>query len=342
MKRFKNLRKVLIIAEAGVNHNGSEKIAYKLIDQAKKCGADIVKFQIFNATNLSTKTLKKPNYIKKNFSLKRKSQFEILKKLELRLHQMNKISNYCKKKKIEFLLSPFDIQSIINLKKLNLKRVKIPSGEINNYPYLKEIAKLNKKIILSTGMSFMHEIKDAINTLTLNGIKKKKITILHCTTDYPTSFKDVNLDAINSIKKHFNLQVGYSDHTTGIEVPIAAVANGATVIEKHFTLNKKMIGPDHKASLEPEEFKNMVKCIRNIEKAIGNGVKKPAKSEIKNRKLVRKSIVASEEIIIGQKFSTNNLTTKRPGSGISPMSWKKLIGKKSKKNYKVDDLIKIQ
>lgn len=339
MKQYSLPKKVLIIAEIGVNHNGSEKLAYKLIDKAKACGADIVKFQLFKTDKLIIKKSNKPNYIKKNNQLSNKSQYEILKSLEFSLGTFKRLFNYCKKIKIEFLLSPFDLESIREIKKLNLKRIKIPSGEINNLPYLKEVAKLKKEIILSTGMSNLKEINDALKVLIKSGINKRKITLLHCNTDYPSKFEDVNLSAMISIRKTFNIRVGYSDHTLGIEVPIAATALGATVIEKHFTLKKDMNGPDHKASLEPQEFKAMVKCIKNISSSYGNGKKIPTNSEKKNIKLVRKSIVASTLINQGDYFSEKNITIKRPGNGLSPMMWNKLIGKKSKKKYKPDDLI---
>ena len=339
MKQYSFPKKVLIIAEIGVNHNGSEKLAYKMIDKAKDCGADIVKFQLFKTDKLIIKKSSKPNYIKKNNQLSDKSQYEILKSLEFSFKTFKRLFNYCKKIKIEFLLSPFDLESIKEIKKLNLKRIKIPSGEINNLPYLKEVAKLKKEIILSTGMSNTKEINDALKVLIKSGINKDKITLLHCNTDYPSKFEDVNLSAMLSMKKMFDIRVGYSDHTLGIEVPIAATALGATIIEKHFTLKKNMNGPDHKASLEPYEFKEMVKCIKNISSSYGNGKKIPTNSEKQNIKLVRKSIFALTLINEGDYFSEKNITIKRPGNGLSPMMWNKLIGKKSKKKYKPDDLI---
>ena len=322
MKQYSFPKKVLIIAEIGVNHNGSEKLAYKLIDKAKACGADIVKFQLFKTDKLIIKKSNKPNYIKKNNQLSNKSQYEILKSLEFSLGTFKRLFNYCKKIKIEFLLSPFDLEIIREIKKLNLKRIKIPSGEINNLPYLKEVAKLKKEIILSTGMSNLKEINDALKVLIKSGINKRKITLLHCNTDYPSKFEDVNLSAMISIRKTSNIRVGYSDHTLGIEVPI-----------------KDMNGPDHKASLEPQEFKAMVKCIKNISSSYGNGKKIPTNSEKKNIKLVRKSIFALTLINQGDYFSEKNITIKRPGNGLSPMMWNKLIGKKSKQKYKPDDLI---
>ena len=341
MKKFNSFKKVTVIAEVGVNHNGNERLAFKMIDKAKACGADIVKFQLFKTNKLIIKKSNKPLYIKKNNQLNKKTQYEILKSLELKFDCIERLSKYCKKNKIEFLLSPFDIESIKEIKKLNLKKVKIPSGEINNLPYLKEIAKLKKEIILSTGMSSIQEIRNALEILINSGINKKSITLLHCNTDYPTKFEDVNLSAMQNMRKLFNTKIGYSDHTLGIEVPIAATALGANIIEKHFTLDKKMKGPDHKASLEPHEFKEMVRCIKNISRAHGNGKKILTRSEKKNIKFVRKSIVAANFINKGEFFTEKNLTTKRPGNGLSPMMWNKIIRKKSKKSYKPDDLVNL-
>ena len=333
-----NTKKVFIIAEAGVNHNGSIELAEKLIDVASDAGANAVKFQTFRAENLVTKNAKKANYQMETTNVK-ESQFDMLKKFELDFETHKKLISYCNNKSIIFLSSPFDKESIDLLNNLGLKILKIPSGEITNLPYLRHIGKLNKKIILSTGMANINEIKYALDVLIKAGTKKNNITILHANTDYPTPMKDVNLKAMLTIGKTFNVSYGYSDHTLGIEVDIAAVALGATCIEKHFTLDCKMEGPDHKASLEPDKLKAMVNAIRNIEIALGSSIKNPSKSEIPNMKIVRKSIVAKTIIKKGDIFDENNLTIKRPGSGISPMKWDELIGTKSKKDYNEDEQI---
>ena len=331
-------KKVFIIAEAGVNHNGSIDLAKKLIDVASDSGADAVKFQTFKAENLATKNAKKANYQMETTNIK-ESQFGMLKKFELDVKTHKELIAYCNKKSIIFLSSPFDQESIDLLNNLDLDTLKIPSGEIINLPYLRHIGRLNKKIILSTGMANIDEIKGALDILTKAGTKKNNITILHANTEYPTPMEDVNLKAMETIGNMFNVSYGYSDHTLGIEVDIAAVALGATCIEKHFTLDCNMEGPDHKASLEPDRLKAMVKAIRNIELALGSSVKKPSKSEIPNIQIVRKSIVAKTSIKKGDIFSKNNLTIKRPGNGISPMRWDKLIGTKSKRDYNEDELI---
>ena len=330
---------VFIIAEAGVNHNGSISIAKRLIDIAAKAGADAVKFQTFKTENLVTKKAKKANYQKKN-SNKDQSQFHMLKKLELTPLMHKRLLSYCKKKNILFLSSPFDLSSIDFLNNLKLKIFKIPSGEITNLPYLKKIGGLNKKIILSTGMSNMNEIKNALNILVKSGTKKKNITVLHANTEYPTPIRDVNLKSMLSIGKILNVNFGYSDHTLGFEVSVAAVALGASCIEKHFTLNSNMRGPDHRASLEPKELKKMINAIRNIEIALGSSIKRPSKSEMPNIKIVRKSLVASQDIKKGEIFTEQNLTTKRPGTGLSPFKIIKFLGKRSLKNYKKDQQIK--
>jgi len=331
-------KKVFVIAEAGVNHNGSTNLAKKLIDVAIDAGVDAVKFQTFKAQNLATKYANKANYQKNLTSLK-ESQFEMLKKLELSKEIHLNLINYCKSKDIEFLSSPFDLESIDLLNDLGLKMFKIPSGEITNFPYLKYLGKLNKKIILSTGMSNMDEVKSALGILIHSGTKRNNITILHANTEYPTPMKDVNLRAMVSMGNKLNTKFGYSDHTLGIEVDIAAVAMGATCIEKHFTLDRNMEGPDHKASLEPDELKEMVRAIRNIELALGDGIKKPSQSELPNIKIARKSIVAKIKIKKGDILNANNLTIKRPGGGISPMNWDKIMNTKATKNYKEDELI---
>jgi N,N'-diacetyllegionaminate synthase len=332
--------KVQIIAEIGVNHNGDINLAKKLIDEAKNAGADSVKFQTFKAERLVTKKLKKANY--QNLNDKRdESQYSMLKRLELTLEMHKEIILYCKKRKIEFLSSGFDIESLDLLSDLGQKKFKIPSGEITNLPYLKHIAKIANSIILSTGMSNLNEIRDAIDILEKNGAIRKKITILHCTSEYPAPFNEVNLLSMNTIKKEFDVSIGYSDHTKNIEVAIAAVALGANIIEKHFTLKKELPGPDHRASLEPNEFKNMVDAIRNIEAAMGLANKKPTKSENKNKLLIRKSIVAKKTIKLGETLSISNVTIKRPGTGISPMQWNKILGRKAIRKFIKDELIEI-
>ena len=329
---------VFIIAEAGVNHNGSIDVAKKLIDVASTSGADAVKFQTFKAENLATKNARKANYQMETTNNK-ESQFNMLKKFELDIEAHKKLISYCDKKSIMFLSSPFDQDSVKLLDNLGLATFKIPSGEIINLPYLRHIGKLNKKIILSTGMANINEIKDALDALIQAGTKKKNIIVLHANTEYPTPMEDVNLKAMVTIGKTFDVSYGYSDHTLGIEVDIAAVAMGATCIEKHFTLDCNMEGPDHKASLEPDGLKAMVKAIRNIELAIGNGIKKPSKSELPNIQIVRKSIDAKTKIKKGDILSETNLAIKRPGGGISPMRWDKIINTKATKDYKEDELI---
>jgi len=332
---------VFIIAEAGVNHNGSLELAKKLVDIAVEAGADAVKFQTFKAENLVSKEAKKAKYQVKNTGSD-ESQYEMLKRLELGFDEFVELKRYCDKKGIMFLSTPFDFESIKFLDELGLEIFKIPSGEITNYPYLREIAKLKKRIILSTGMANLCEIEQAIDVIEKFGTKREHITVLHANTEYPTPFKDVNLKAMLTIKEAFKVDVGYSDHTLGIEVPIAAVAMGAIVIEKHFTLDKNMDGPDHRASLEPNELKAMVKAIRNIEIALGNGIKKPSKSESKNIEIARKVIVAKKDIKKGEKFSEENLTVKRvKGKGINPMRWEEIIGKVANRNFKEDEKIEL-
>lgn len=329
-----------IIAEAGVNHNGDIKIAKQLIDVAAEAGANAVKFQTFKASNIATGQAQKANYQKETTS-KEESQLKMIRNLELNLDSHKELIIYCEKKRITFLSSPFDVESIKLLNDLGLKIFKIPSGEITNLPYLKEIGKLNKKVILSTGMSTLEEVSTAIAILEKNGTQKSQITVLQCNTEYPTPFKDVNLNAMLTIKNAFNINIGFSDHTNGIEIPIAATALGASVIEKHFTLDKKMEGPDHKASLEPQELKAMIQAIRNVEEALGSGIKEPSNSEINNKDIVRKSIVARTEIKKGEIFTSENITTKRPGTGLSPMNWEKVLGKRALRNFNPDELIEI-
>ena len=322
---------VFIIAEAGVNHNGSIDLARRLIDEASNSGADAVKFQTFKAENLVTKNSKKAEYQKKTTD-KNESQFDMIKKLELDINAHKELISYCHSKNIMFLSSPFDQDSIELLNDLGLEIFKIPSGEITNIPYLRSIGRLNKKVILSTGMADVGEIEDALDILLEMGTKKENITVLHANTMYPTPMEDVNLKAMTTIGSTFDIDYGYSDHTLGIEVDIAAVAMGASCIEKHFTLDKDMEGPDHRASLEPDELKAMVKAIRNIEIALGSSIKKPSKSELPNMKAARKSIVAKTKIQQGDILSDNNLSIKRPGNGISPMRLDELIGTKAAKD----------
>lgn len=329
---------VFIIAEAGVNHNGSMEIAKKLIDVASEAGANAVKFQTFKAKELATNISPKANYQKdlKNID---ETQLNMLQKLELSEEMHLDLINYCKFKNIIFLSSPFDNKSIELLNYLGLEIFKIPSGEITNLPYLRYLGKLNKKIILSTGMSNFSEVECALDILVKSGTKKNNITVLHTNTEYPTSMEDVNLRAMVKMGKKLNIEYGYSDHTLGIEVDIAAVAMGAICIEKHFTLDCNMKGPDHKASLEPDQLKSMVEAIRNIEKALGSDIKKPSKSELENINVVRKSIVAKTKISKGDIFNEKNLSVKRPSGGISPLKWDEIIGSKAKKNYKEDEFI---
>ena len=332
--------RILIIAEAGVNHNGDLELAKKLIDAAAEAGADLVKFQTFTADRLSTSTTKKAAYQTKTTN-SRESQHEMLRRLELSPGVQKELISYCEKRKIGFFSTAFDIESVDLLLSFGQNHFKIPSGEITNLPYLRHIGQLGRPVILSTGMATMDEIGSAIQILENSGTPKKSITVLHCTTEYPTPMTEVNLRAMISIRDNFGVKVGYSDHTLGIEVAIAAVALGATVIEKHFTFDRNLPGPDHKASLEPSELKSMVTAIRNIEVALGDGVKRPTPSETKNIAVVRKSIIASKSIQLGEVFTTKNLTTKRPGTGISPMRFDEVLGKKARRNFAEDDLIEI-
>jgi len=329
---------VFIIAEAGVNHNGSVDFAKKLIDVAVYSGADAVKFQTFKAENLVAENTQKADYQKQTTDAS-ESQFDMIKKLELDMKTHKELIAYCQEKNIIFLSTPFDHESIDLLSDLGLQTFKIPSGEITNLPYLRHVGSLGKKVVLSTGMSNLEEVGNALNILINAGTSKDNIIVLHANTMYPTPMEDVNLNAILTIQKEFGIDVGYSDHTLGIEVDIAAVAMGASCIEKHFTLDKTMDGPDHKASLEPEELKLMVDAIRNIEKAMGNGEKNPSPSESVNIGIVRKSIVASQNINKGEVLTEKNIVVKRPGNGISPMKWDSVIGSIATKNYNTDDLI---
>jgi len=329
---------VFIIAEAGVNHNGSVDLAKKLIDVASISGADAVKFQTFRAENLVTKNTQKAEYQKQSSDIL-ESQFDMLKKLELNEDNHKELIAYCQEKNIMFLSSPFDHESIDLLSDLELEILKIPSGEITNLPYLRHIGSLDKQVILSSGLSNLKEVETALNILIESGTSKNNITVLHANTMYPTPMENVNLNAMLTIKNELGVNIGYSDHTLGIEVGIAAVAMGASVIEKHFTLSKKMDGPDHKASLEPEELKAMVGAIRNIEKALGSNEKKPSPSETINKNFVRKSISAKTNINKGDILNEKNLCVKRPGNGISPMKWDEILGTISSRDYNADELI---
>lgn len=325
-----------IIAEAGVNHNGDINLAKEMIRKAKEAGADAVKFQTFISEELVSSNVQKAEYQKNNTG-ENESQLEMLKKLELPFYDFILLNNYAKEIGIDFLSTPFDFKSIDFLISLNLPYIKVPSGEITNKPYLRKISKSNIPVILSTGMSTLAEIEAALEIF--KEYDKSNIILLHCTTEYPAPFEEINLKAIPAIREKFGLAVGYSDHTEGIEASIAAVVLGAVVVEKHFTLDRSMEGPDHIASIEPHEFKQMTDAIRNIEKAMGNGIKEPSKSEIKNIMVVRKSIVASRNIKVGDILDESNMTVKRPGTGISPMDWDKVVGTKAKKNYSKDEQI---
>ena len=355
------MNKVTIIAEAGVNHNGSEKLAFQLVDAAAEAGADIVKFQTFKAEELVTKSATKAKYQQK-LTGTYESQFEMLKKLELS-HEMHiKLVDYCKSKKIEFLSTAFDLDSLDFLvNELGLKTLKIPSGEITNGPLLLEHAKTNCELIISTGMATLDEIKTALGVIAFGmlgyenpslaaftaafssaegkKLVKNKVTLLHCTTEYPAPLEDINLKAMHTMATKFGLDIGYSDHSEGITVPIAAVAIGATLIEKHFTLDKTLAGPDHKASLQPSELSNMVRGIRAVEKALGDGIKKPQPSELPNRNIARKSIVTTKNITQGELFTTDNIAIKRPGTGKSPMEYWDLLGTESLADFEIDEVV---
>lgn len=330
--------KIFIIAEAGVNHNGSFELAKRLVDKAVWAGADCIKFQTFNSKSLVSKNAKKAEYQKKTTD-SNENQLEMLKKLELSKEKFIELRDFCNQKGIIFLSTPFDLKSISFLSSIGVDTWKVPSGEITNYPFLKMIGQRKEKVIMSTGMSTIEEVRYAVGVLKKFGTTD--ITLLHCTTEYPAPYDSVNLKAMQSLQKEFGFKVGYSDHTSGIEIPVAAVAMGATVIEKHFTLDKNMEGPDHKASLEPEELRQMVLSIRNVEVALGNGIKQPSEAEKKNIAITRKSIVAACDIKRGDVFTEQNLTTKRPGNGISPMRWEEIMGTKAVRNFMADELIEI-
>lgn len=328
---------VYIIAEAGVNHNGSPELAYKLIDAAKEAGADCIKFQTFRSVNLVSKSAQKADYQKNTTG--NGSQAEMLQKLEFPYDIFLKLKEYCDQIGICFLSTPFDHESIEFLNTIDMPFWKIPSGEVTNLPYLVALAQTGKPVVMSTGMCDMVEIEAAIKVLRDHGTKE--IKLLHCNTEYPTPFEDVNLKAMQTMRDSFGIEVGYSDHTKGIEVPVAAVALGAGMIEKHFTLDRNMEGPDHKASLEPGELKAMVEAIRNIEKALGDGIKRPSKSEKANRPVARKSIVAKKNIMAGEILTKENLTAKRPGNGISPMRWNEVLETRAIREFVEDELIEV-
>lgn len=329
---------VYVIAEAGVNHNGSIALARQMILEAKKAGADAIKFQTFITENLVTKDAPKAQY-QKGATDQAETQYDMLKKLELSLEDYHELKALCESVHIDFLSTPFDLESIEILEKLGIGYYKLPSGEITNYPYLVRIAETHKPVILSTGMCTVEEVGEAVQVLRENGTEE--IILLHCNTQYPTPVQDVNLRAMQTLRDRFHVGVGYSDHTLGIEIPVAAVALGAEVIEKHFTLDRDMEGPDHRASLEPEELKEMICAIRNVEKALGNGVKVPSLSEAPNIAVARKSIVALKKIKKGERFTEENLTTKRPGKGISPMCWQDILGKEAARDFEEDEMIEL-
>lgn len=332
--------RVLIIAEAGVNHNGDLALAKQLVDAAADAGADLVKFQTFNADRLVTRNAKKADYQTQAIGAT-ESHHEMLRKLELDLPMHRELIAHCAKRGIGFFSTGFDIESIDMLIGLGQDHFKIPSGEITNLPYLRHIGRLDKNVILSTGMATLGDIEAALAALELAGTARSRLTVLHCTTEYPTPMHEVNLRAMQGIAAAFNVPVGYSDHTSGIEVATAAVALGATVIEKHFTLDRTLPGPDHQASLEPAELKAMVSAIRNIEQALGDGVKRLTPSEVRNKNVVRKSLVASQPIKAGEAFGAHNMASKRPGGGISPMRWDDVVGRAAARDFAPDELIEL-
>ena len=333
-------RAIFIIAEAGVNHNGSLALAKKMVDAAAKAGADAVKFQAFKADGLVSARAPKAEYQKKRVPGK-ETQYEMLRKLELGEREHRALARRCRQRGIIFLSSPFDLDRVAMLDAMGLKVFKIPSGEITNLPYLNKIGGLKKRVILSSGMADLKEVKKALEILVRAGTKKGGITVLHCTTAYPAPFSDLNLMAMCAIEKELKVAVGYSDHTLGVEIPAAAAALGASVIEKHFTLSRKMRGPDHAASLEPREFEAMVRAVRNVEAALGDGIKRPAPSELENMKIARKSVVAARDIAKGERFSVNNIAAKRPGTGLNPMLWGRIIGKPAGYDFKKDEPIRL-
>lgn len=334
------MNKVLIIAEAGVNHNGSLELAKQLVDKAVEAGVDYVKFQAGIPELVASKFARKAEYQKATTGAQ-ESQLDMIRKITLTPRQQRQLAAYCRETGARYLCTPFDLPSIELLQELGMQLWKIPSGEITNYPYLKVIAQTGLPVIMSTGMADMKDIGEALEVLTKYGTPRNKITLLHCTTEYPAPKDEVNLLAMKTLKECFGVETGYSDHTQGIEIPIAAVAMGARVIEKHFTLDRNMEGPDHKASLEPHELKSMVECIRNVEKALGDGIKKVTASEFKNKVIARKSIVAFRNIAAGEVFSEENLITKRPANGLSPMRWEEVIGQIAKRDFQEDEPIEL-
>lgn len=333
--------RVVVIAEAGVNHNGSLRNAKLLVEAAAKAGADIVKFQTFRAEQLVTKNAQLASYQKASCAASAENQLEMLRRLELSPEEFREVAQYCKECGIRFLSTAFDVQSVDLLNDIGMHIWKIPSGDITNLPLLRRIGALGQPVYLSSGMASLGEIESALEILSSAGASRDIVTVLHCNTEYPTPYRDVNLRAIQTIQQSFGVRVGYSDHTVGIEVPIAAVALGAEVIEKHFTLDRKWPGPDQRSSMEPKEFTTMVNAIRNISAAMGSQVKRPSESEEKNRVVVRRSIVAAKRIKVGEEFTNSNLTVKRPGVGVSPMMWDLVVGKKAGRDYEVDEMIEI-
>ncbi|WP_413613335.1 N-acetylneuraminate synthase [Bdellovibrio sp. HCB-110] len=334
-------KKTVIIAEAGVNHNGDFETACRLIDAAAEAGADYVKFQTFKADSLVTKDAKMAQYQIQNTGELDQSQYQMLKNLELSFEAHHDLVNYCSKKGIRFFSTGFDLESLQFLKTLGMGLWKVPSGEITNLPYLEFIAECNEPVIISTGMSDIFDVRNAVSVFLSKGLSKDKITILHCNTEYPTPYSDVNLNAMAPLGREFGVAFGYSDHTLGIEIPIAAVSLGASVLEKHFTLDRKMKGPDHKSSLEPHELKAMISSIRHVEMALGVSEKIVSPSEFKNRAVARKSIVAKKPIKKGEEFTSDNLTTRRPGDGISPMKWYEILGKTAVRDFLENEKIEL-
>lgn len=333
-------KKVLIIAEAGVNHNGDLQLAERLVDHAAAAGADLVKFQTFSAGRLATRSAHKAAYQVESTGTA-ESQFDMLRRLELTPDMHRHLIEHCRKRGIGFFSTGFDLESLDLLVSLGQQRFKIPSGEITNLPYLRYIGRMHTEVIVSTGMATLGEIEEALGALTAAGTAPEQITLLHCTTEYPAPMEEVNLRAMQSLRAAFGVAVGYSDHTSGIEIPVAAVALGATVIEKHFTVDRTLPGPDHKASLEPRELQAMVTSIRNVEKALGDGIKRPTPSELRNRPVARKSIIARVSITRGEVLTDDKLGTKRPGTGLSPMLWDRVVGSVARRDYAPDELIEL-
>lgn len=331
---------VYIIAEAGVNHNGDVAMAEKMIDIAAEAGADAVKFQTFKASRLAARDAIKAKYQKVSTNIG-ESQYDMLKRLELDLPSHRRLMERCRKRGIEFVSSPFDAQSARDLAALGLRLLKVPSGEVINIPYLRVVGSLGIPVVMSTGMTIMEEVRAGMNALIEGGLSCENLTILHCNTEYPTPFEDVNLLAMISMARELGVRVGYSDHTTGLAIPVAAVALGARMLEKHFTLDKTLPGPDHAASLEPSELTAMVNAVRAVELAMGNGIKRPSPSESSNIHVVRKSIVAARDINAGERFSAENLDSLRPGTGISPLHWDDIVGRKAKRDFKRGEMVEL-